>query len=351
MKIVDENNQVQIESLINECKGNLFEFLVTQHLSKIFEGEEHFLLNLPMDYRSRLQFYEATVRKHNLGLLSQLPIMAQLVAKKLSSEPIFENKVNNIASFSFFVIGKLTSGNDSDCWSETDIVVTKKTGTDNSELEKFYLSLKLTKDHSFTNTKSAGVKSFFEKYFFKLDPLIAKKQQTFNHLVDESFVMMGHKLYEMIDGEFKGFFDQNWTNHYSELPGELSSEMRAVVHQNYFRLITQLKILMVELYQLNPRLFLNSLGSLCGFSQKEIIQVICIHQNNEMKDVVIKYYDDLFSENEFNLGFSDIELGGSSFEIRFKKFNLQIRIKPMNKFTTAAYKVNCSIKMKGESVE
>lgn len=349
MKIIDENNQVQIESLINECKGNLFEFLVTQELSKIFGVEEHFLLNLPMDYRSRLQFYEVTVRKHNKSLLTQLPVMAQLVAKKLSLQSLFKQNENGVPNFSFFVIGKLTSGNDTDCWSETDIVVSKKTGI--NELEKFYISLKLAKDHSFTNTKSAGVKSFFEKYFLALDPSVAKKQQVFNQLVDESFMMMGHKLYEMIDSEFKGQFDQIWTHHYSELPGELSSEMRATVHQNYFRLITQLKILMLELYQLNHGLFLDSLGSLCGFSQKDIIQVTCIHQNNEMRDIIIKRYQDLFTDNEFDLGFSDIEPGGSSFEIRFKKFNLQIRIKPMNKFTTMSYKVNCSIKLKGETVE
>ncbi len=345
MKMIDENAQMQIESLLNECKGNLFEFLVAQHLSKLYGSEDLFLLNLHGDYRKRLQFYEQTVRHHNPGMLVSLSPMAQSVAKTLEGSSYFIGK----KKFSFFVIGKLTSGSDSDFWNETDIVASEDLG--HGESQKLYLSLKLTKDHSFTNTKSAGVKSFIEKYFNKVDPTANFRQTSFNKEVDESFFMMGHKLYEMIDQDFKGSFDSRFTDHYSELPGELSQEMRKVIHQNYFRVITKLKMIMNDLYTSNPIAFFEALGSLCGFGNKDIIQVSCIHLNNELKNVYIKAYHDLFGKEENSLGFSDIEPGGSSFEIRFKKINLQIRIKPMNKFTTAAYKVNCSIKMKGESLE
>jgi len=345
VKKIEENALIQIESLLNECKGNLFEYLVAQHLAKFYEKEGDFLLKLPSDYRKRLQFYEQTIRHHNAEILISLSPMAQQVANEITYHSILKNKKID----SLYVIGKLSNGTNADLWNETDIVVIED--LQNGETKKHYLSLKLSKDHSFTHTKSAGVKSFLEKYFNSIGPRASELQQEFNNDVDESFFMMGHKLYEMIDGDFRGHFDHRFTSLYSELPGELSPEMRKVIHQNYFRVISKLKIALNELYLINPHVFFQSLSSLCGFSQSEIIQVNCIHSKNALKTISIKSFEDLFGDPFSTLDFSGIEEGGSSFEIRLKKVNLQVRIKPMNKFTTAAYKVNCSIKYKGESIE
>ena len=341
MKKIDRNNQLQIESLLNECKGNLFEYLVAQSLSRRFGKEDVFLLSLPRDFRGRLQFYEATIREFDSELLKNLPILAESVSENLENHPIFKNK----SRFSFAVIGKMVATNDNELWNETDIVAMED--QEGTPPKKHYISLKLTKDHSYTNTKSAGIKSFIEKYFSAFDGAAQNFQSQLNNCVDESFHMMGHKLYEMIDQDFSGTFDARWTNHYTELPGELGPEMREVVHSNYNRVALKVREFLGALYEKDPAKFYQSLHALCGFGNLDMIQVHCFHQNALLKDIVVKTYSDLFEDDYNEISLRDITDGAASFDVIFKKFALKLRVKPMNKFTTAAYKINCSIKMKG----
>lgn len=210
MKKIDQNNQLQIESLLNECKGNLFEFLVAQSLSRRFKKEDVFLLNLPRDFRGRLQFYEETIRQFDSELLKNLPLFAENAAAKIEAHPIFKTK----SQFSFTVIGKMVATNDNELWNETDIVAIEE--KENFETKKHFISLKLTKDHSYTNTKSAGIKSFIEKYFALFGSTSSAFQKKLNEEVDESFNMMGHKLYSMIDQDFKGSFDTRWSSEHTE---------------------------------------------------------------------------------------------------------------------------------------
>ncbi len=344
MKKIDQNNQLQIESLLNECKGNLFEFLVAQLLSRRFKKEDVFLLNLPKDFRGRLQFYEETIRQFDSDLLKNLPLLAHDVAQRLEDYPLFKNK----SHFSFTVIGKMVATNDNELWNETDIVAIEEKS--DGSTKKHFISLKLTKDHSYTNTKSAGIKSFIEKYFsgFNEAALLQKK---LNLEVDESFHMMGHKLYSMIDQEFKGNFDSRWSDHYTELPGELPVDMKEVVHANYFRVGLKVREFLGELYNIDPEKFYHSLHALCGFGNPDIIQVHCFHHNALLKDIQIKGHSDFFSNDYREIVMKEPSLGAGSFDILFKKIVLQIRVKPMNKFTTAAYKINCSIKIRGDKNE
>lgn len=341
MKKIDRNNQLQIESLLNECKGNLFEYLVAQSLSRRFGKEDSFLLGLPRDFRGRLQFYEATIREFDSELLKNLPILAESVSENLEKHPLFKNK----SDFSFNVIGKMVATNDNELWNETDIVALKH--LPDGTVKKIFISLKLTKDHSYTNTKSAGIKSFIEKYFSSFDGLAKNYQSQLNNCVDESFHMMGHKLYEMLDQDFKGSFDSRWTATQTELPGELSSEMKEVVHANYHRVALKVREFLGEMYISDPEKFYQSLHALCGFGNLDILQVHCFHQNALLKDIAIKSYGDLFSDDYNEITLKELASGSASFDVAFNKFVLQIRVKPMNKFTTAAYKINCSIKMKG----
>ena len=68
MKKDDYSGQLQIEALLNECKGNLFEYLVTQGLSRKYNKEGEFLLSLPKDFRNRLHFYESTIKNYDLDV-------------------------------------------------------------------------------------------------------------------------------------------------------------------------------------------------------------------------------------------------------------------------------------------
>ncbi|MBC7428034.1 MAG: hypothetical protein H7336_05450 [Bacteriovorax sp.] len=343
MKKIDQNNQLQIESLLNECKGNLFEFLVAQSLSRRFKKEDVFLLSLPRDFRGRLQFYEETIRRNDSELLKNLPILAEAVSENLEQHALFKNKTN----LSFTVIGKIVAVNANELWNETDIVVMEElpSGT----LKKHFLSLKLTKDHSYTNTKSAGIKSFIEKYFSAFGAPSADYQSKLNMAVDESFYMMGHKLYGLIDQDFCGSFDARWSNAYTELPGELNSEMKKVVHDNYFRVALKVREFLGELFNSDAKKFYESLHALCGFGNPDIVQVSCFHQNALLKEILIKTQSDLFADDPSEITLKELAPGVGSFDVVFKKFVLQIRVKPMNKFTTAAYKINCSIKMKGKT--
>jgi hypothetical protein len=341
MKKIDPKNQLQIESLLNECKGNLFEFLVAQSLSKRFKKEDLFLISLPRDFRGRLQFYEETIREFDSDLLKNLPILASSVAEKLEQHALFKNK----NQFSFSVIGKMVATNDNSLWNETDIVAIEE--LPDGQTKKYFISLKLTKDHSYTNTKSAGIKSFIEKYFSTHGPMAATFQKKLNLEVDESFHMMGHKLYTMIDQEFIGNFDTRWSQEHTELPGELPPEMKEVVYLNYSRVAQKVREFLGELHRADPVKFYQSLHALCGFGNADIIQVHCFHQNAQLKEILIKSQSDLFTNDPAEIAVKELSDGASSFDIAFKKFVLQIRVKPMNKFTTAAYKINCSIKMKG----
>lgn len=340
MKNIDYSNQIQKEAILNECKGNLFEFLVAQRLSKHSCLEDQFLLNLPSEFKLKLRSYEELMRTHGPHLLIKLPRLADLTVDRMWKDL-------NLESYSFCqwkVIGKMVATNDNECWNETDIVGSYK-NSDNL-FQHLSFSLKLTKDNSYTNTKSAGVKSFLAKYFSRYGEIINQYQNELNAVVDESFLMMGHKLYSFIDRDFKGSFNFEWSQFYSELPGELSLEMKTIVHQNYHRVALKLSNILEQLKMMDRHLFFDSLASLCGFGHEEIIQVTCMHQEYEMKAITIKRFDDFFSKTNKECVLLPVKDVAHAVEILLGNVSLQIRVKPMNKFTTAAYKINCSIKVK-----
>jgi len=339
MKNVDYSNQIQKEAILNEFKGNLFEFLVAQGLARKSEVEHQFLLDLPADFKERLGSYEEMIRTHEPRLLVKLPTLAGVTVQKIWEEISTAYKFDQ-----WHVIGKMVATNDNDLWNETDIVGTYL--TEEGEKKKLALSLKLTKDHSFVNTKSAGVKSFLAKYFSSFGAMSARFQAELNQEVDESFLVMGHRLYALADLEWKGQFDSRWSQQYTELPGELPAEMRTIVHENYYRVALKLRSLLEELQKENPKTFFDSLYALCGFGHAEIVQVNCFHQDYELKNISIKRFADLFEIKEKKCTILPIKDLSSSVDIQIGKVVLQVRVKPMNKFTTAAYKINCSIKVK-----
>ena len=83
MKIIDYSNQIQKEAILNECKGNLFEFLVAQGLASRSCVEDHFLLNLPLEFKTKLGSYEELMRTHEPKLLVKLPNLAALTAQSI----------------------------------------------------------------------------------------------------------------------------------------------------------------------------------------------------------------------------------------------------------------------------
>ena len=346
MKTINFSNNSQKEAILNECKGNLFEFLVGRGLSKRSLCEDQFLLNLPTEFKDRLLEYEELIRLQEPKLLIELPNLAEKTVDSLWKK--FER--DNIQFSKWSVIGKMVATNDSDLWHETDLVgsIMTVSGQD----KHLPLSLKLSKDHSFTNTKSAGVKSFLTKYFNKFNNnspgLLEKMQKQLNAEVDESFLQMGHKLYSMNDLEWSGRFDGKWSDSFSELPGELTEEMQEIIYINYNRIALKLHECLSMLQKENSTLFYNSLAALCGYSDPDIIQINCFHHDYVFSEVTIKSLGELFSADPDQCELKSLKKMSASIDINIGNVDLQIRVKPMNKFTTAAYKINCSTKIKNK---
>ncbi len=160
---------------------------------------------------------------------------------------------------------------------------------------------------------------------------------------------MSLELHALHDLEYPGNFS-NWLNEgLSELPGELDQDARKILKSYYSRIAQKMHMILTEALRKSPSEFGQSLLPLMGFSSSEILQVIYFHEFplNEAPLIDIHTADELSRELE-NLSikpFSDI----ASVEIDVGAWSLQIRVKPMNKFTTTAIKVNCSIKVRRPS--
>lgn len=330
MKIIDPNNQVQKEALLNEYKGNLFEYMVGSLISRDFQCEMAFFNALNKDLKERLSMYEEFVRLHYPELIGQLLQLALKTKDEIKQFLV----VKNFQPQEVFLIGKSVATNDNELWAEADLVLRDQ------NKKSLNLSLKLSKDHSFTNTKSAGIKSFLAKYFAFFDP--QKIDQTdFNKKVDFNFTKMGEKLYSMEGLQFTGSFNSEWSERFSELPGELEENHRQVVFENYSNLALLLHQTLKKYLMTNEIEFKKALFPLIGFGDINLIQVTVFHHDHQFHSIKI-LEGELFSQS--NVDLLPIKENAHSVEIRFGNYQLQLRIKPMNKFTTASYKVNCSIK-------
>ncbi len=327
-------SSIQKSALINEYKGNLFEFLLAQRLAQYFKLESSFLQTLPLAFRERLAFYEDYLLQNDRELFKRLPRLV---------EEIFPSLVQRLPSeaLAVFLVGKISGQGEREEWGEADILI-------KNQKRDYKISLKLCKEHAFVNTKSAGLKSFIEKYFSAF-PESLGDQKLLNEKVEKDFYKMAHCLYEKVGLDFKGHFDSSWTEAgLSELPGQLSEELSPFVLKYYSEQALFLREILYKYFQSNPSLFCRSLYPLLGIADEQILQVICFHGTKDhekhlLKQISLMEMKDLDDElQDVKLGQADE--GKSSFELQLKKIILQIRCKPMNKFTVPALKINCSMK-------
>lgn len=328
------DTHAQKEALINEFKGNLFEYLVGQLLSRHFKIEGDFVRSFGGEIRNQLTEYDHWLRVNEPNLIKYLPELAKNVCDSLL--PYLPNKADHI-----YVIGKSVAGPHSKKWAEADIVI-----QDGDQV--FPISLKLCKAMAFVNTKSAGVKSFISQYFGNFSKS-GFWQNKVNEGVETRFQLMAQELHDRVGIEFFGRFDHRWSESgHSELPGQLPSELNKVVVNTYYDCIRDIYDALLSMYLEDKEAFCQSVLPLMGVTDLEIIQVTCFHK--EIKTVkyrpagvhIIRAKSML--EELSNVEILPLKEGISSFEIKLRNFRLQIRIKPMNKFTSAAFKVNCSIK-------
>jgi hypothetical protein len=344
MKDSYENDTIaQREALINEFKGNLFEFLVARELANKFEVYTDFIAVFVQDRQKQQKFqqYESWLREHAPEVISKLPTLAQELANKLTK---YIKDELNIKVIKIDLVGKSFDKKLEDK-KEADILLYDKNN-------KIYpLSLKLCKKGSYVNTKSAGVSSFLQKYFSSFSASLFH-QEELNLILDQSFNEMGQKLYEQFDMRFNGKFGPEWISAgLSELPGQLDANSRKIVHASYTPVIKKIYLSIEAFNSENPDLLCNCLLSILGYSQVNMIQALCFHQGTSdysLDQIII----DSFQKIEKEL--SEVKIlplfdNKASFEIQLKSSLLQIRVKPMNKFTSKSHKINCSYKRRNVS--
>jgi hypothetical protein len=318
------------EALFNEVKGSLFEYLVGKEIAVRAGDELSFQRSLDTNYLSVLSQQDRMVRQFYPEMISFLSGVSRLTTDEL--EKFLGHKMSRPR-----LLGKFINSSLGAVIREADLAV------DSGGSEKF-ISLKLNKKNAYVNTKSGGIKSFFSQYFPFVEPAV---QEKFNALVEMEFETMARELHQFHDIPYPGNF-QTWVKRgFSELPGELSDEERKILKGYYARIARDMHRIMSDLEIKNPVRFRQSLATLMGFGQTEVIQAVCFHDMKADTPPYLHIHE--LSSHELEkaelLPFQNV----SSVELNISEDLLQIRVKPMNKFTTTAIKINCSVKFKRPS--
>jgi len=298
------------EAYLNAYKGSLLEYLVVLEFAKKFGVFNKFINSLDPSYKIQLQSYELAIRNSDRNLLNQLG----LIAKRLCLtylEKLQPEKVHTIL---------LTAQSHE---SEADLILMGS--------KEYKISIKLCKFKSYINTKSAGAKSFFKKYF--MDTLT---QDKFNKELEISFEHFARSMFDHHDLEYVSGFE-NWPEELSELPGELSVDER-VIYENYMKKISFKFYEFFKISLTSPV----QLTSLLGFSSIDIVHLICFHSGTDEYQISEVLVDTFHEFIEFNYLSEPVDK--FSFEISIGEKILQVRCKPMNKFSAPSLKINCSVK-------
>lgn len=321
-------DQTKKEALFNEVKGSLFEYLVSKKLAKLSDDELVFLQSLDQNYLNVLSQQDRMVRQFYPEMLKFLDAVSSETVDRMFE--YFKETPSSPKLMGKFVNSSLVQE-----LNEADLLISTSKGT-------IPVSLKLNKSNAFVNTKSGGIKSFFSQYFsFMKTP----RQPKFNQLVDLEFSRMAAELHALHDLDYTGNFNQWVKSGLSELPGELESQDRLVLKGYYARIAKEMHKILSEAKKSDPSSFGEALAPLMGFGNKQILQVVCFHhfKSEQRAKIEIHPYEEI--ENSLKdtriLPFNET----SSVEIQVGAWTLQIRVKPMNKFTTTAIKINCSVKI------
>ena len=321
MKKLIGRNKSQ-HALLNDLKGALFEFKVAHFLSQHWHLEAEFLNSISKKFQSLLAEQERILRVH---YPEQLPII--MTHALALSELIIKNEQNKVSKI--HLIGELQ-----DQRSEGDVSY-EVAG------KMKWISLKLTKSKSFINTKSGGVKSFIIEYFqvFKTAKI---DQEEFNNMIVEEFKMLSFKMEQSLGLETSSDFSSLKKQGSSQLPGELSGQSRVLLLEFIKKLKNHLRKILKSYHDQNPKLFNSCLQVIMGFSNHDqLLGLSMISSMNNVNSRLIAFDECL--KQMSSLVWSNTK-NYTSFQLDLKEWKLQIRIKPMNKFTSPSYKVNCSVK-------
>jgi hypothetical protein len=320
------DTSIQNQALLNEFKGNLFEYLVGNGLAKNYGLEGQFARDFNGGLRAQLKEYELWLRQNGPEILRQLPELAKATGLQLE-------KVLERGPLAIKVTGKLGQVT----FKEMDLAYETPNGLTP-------ISLKLCKERSYVNTKSAGIRSFISKYFEAFERA-GMWQKDLNLLLDVSYQQLTDELYDRVemapDRQFK-----NWP--LSHLPGQLPEELRPLLFAHYTRVVKKIYQAFTFFLESDRELFKSCLLPLMGFGLENMVQATCYHgsdggQDYQLKSVSIRRHNEV-KEKLDGLILRPLKDGISSFEFELEGLLFQIRVKPMNKFTSPALKINCSLR-------
>ena len=157
---------------------------------------------------------------------------------------------------------------------------------------------------------------------------------------------MGEELCQHQGRPYPDGWEQHWRQWgYSELPGELPSELRTLIHNHYKRVMAKLYDILWEFHQRDQHRFKQCLSPLLGFTAA-LTQIQVHHRGHQLHSISVLNQDSL-SQLLDSMEWSPQSSEKGLFHIDFAQHRFQLRLKPMNKFTAPALKVNCSLKLQG----
>lgn len=317
------------EALLNEYKGNIFEFLVAQKVATKFGVLGPFFDSINQNVQTMLGQQESYLRNYHTYLLTELPKLAELCA-----DSIFDD-FKHLKLTNCLIVGKVLGAANDNRYQEADLILV----TDISEI---LISLKINRRGSYVNTKSAGIRSIFSKYFSKLDS--KEIQYELDQFVDFEFETFSRKMHDEKGIVYTEGF-KTWESYGLEvLPGQLQGRCKELLMEYYEKINDKIYDLLLQLYTKNEKDFLKSLFPLMGFSSHQIHQVTAFYELDKDKLIFHKMKIDIFGIEDIQKVRPVIEKKNKLIEVCIDKLKLQLRLKPMNKFTQKSFKVNCAIK-------
>ena len=329
------NTASQKEALINEFKGNLFEYLVGSSVAQKISAHADYLRSIEPQFLARLRIYEDWLWEQASDLALQQPILAAAAA-----DILLENVRDQFSQVR--VIGKLAAGSHDDSFGEADLLLIQQ------QRVAVGVSLKLCGRGAYVNTKSGGIRSFLSKYFAgNMGMNLA--QQRLNYVLDQSFSELAQTLHQQHSLAPSDHFGSVWREAgMTELPGELDPLDQKILQEHYFRIVSVIYEAFAHAFKNERPAFIKSLASLLGFQNSQLIQLSCFHCDKQGQRYLLDHLEVVHANkrlSELNeLKLNPPGLAQASFRLEFPWGNLQIRVKPMNKFTQAAMKVNCSVR-------
>jgi hypothetical protein len=313
-------------SFLNEVRGRLLEFSCAQSLAIMAKKQHVFFNSISQGNLSELQQYQDYLRETDIHSYNYIQEAGNNFCEYFKDVDI--SFLDNI-----LLTGKDQNKHE---FHEADLAIKIKKRTE-------LYSIKLIKNNSFINTKSAGVKSIFEKYF-NSQPL----QDKFNEKVDLYFNQFKIDFFNHYDCPLDemSFSELLTKNNLVDRPGQLPEELKPYLYSFYKKSILYIHQHFKQMYSEQPERFISNLSPLIGFGN-ERIKVITFYHDSQFKKVYSDFheYKDIITSEIRILNIS----GNTSFIIEMDNLLLQIRVKPMNSFLAPSMKVNCSVKFKGDN--